>query len=285
MAKRLPGMFTRWMILVALCCLAVTDPVPGSAQDSSLINRSSIIFVGTVVRLHAVSFRAVPASKKTAVVRVDRVIEKPGTVALTAGHEITVELKEPAKFKEGSSATFYAQGWILGQGIAVREVGHEASTPAAAASTGQIGARVAQARQQLSDADLRARLSGADMVVVGRVSAVRKAAVSAGGRKFITEHDPDWQEATIRVESAMKGARAGDEVVLRFPGSNDVMYRNAPKFKADQEGVFIMKKDSVTGLPRLMVGTTQVDAYVVHRSSTLLPKADSSRVKQLLKPR
>jgi hypothetical protein len=283
MTTRISGILPRWIILCGILNVSLSDTIPAAAQTPAMIRRSSIIFVGTVVKLQAVSFPAVPVSRKTAVLKVDRVIEKPATVTLAAGLEVTVELKDPAKFKVGSTATFYTEGWILGQGVAVREVGHEAATVTATATPGQIETKVAQARQQLTDADLRDRLRSADMVVVGRVSTVRKAALAAGGKKFITEHDPDWQEATIKVESAMKGARGGDEVVVRFPGSNDVMYRNAPRFKTDQEGVFIMKKDAVTGLPRIMVGTTQVDAYVVHRSTDVIPKSDSSRVKQLMK--
>jgi hypothetical protein len=260
-----------------------SDTLPAVAQTPEMVKKASIIFVGTVVKLKAVSFSAVPLSGKTAVVRVERVIEKPATVTLTEGQEVTVDLKDPTKIKEGNRATFYAEGWILGQGVAVREVGHDLETLTATRAPGEAETKVAQARQQLSDADLKARVKGADMVVVGRVSSIRKAAIAAGGKTRITEHDPDWQEATIKVESSMKGSRGGDEVVLRFPGSNDVMFRNHPKFKADQEGVFIMKKDAVTGLPRLMVGNVQKDAYVAHKYSILLPKSDSARVQKLLK--
>jgi hypothetical protein len=80
----------------------------------------------------------------------------------------------------------------------------------------------------------------------------------------------------------MKGSKAGDEIIVRFPGSEDVAYHKVPRFKANQSGLFLFKKDSVTGLPRLTVGTAEVDAYVAQTSLDCLDRADSTRVKRLM---
>jgi hypothetical protein len=192
-------------------------------------------------------------------------------------------LKDPSVFREGSQATFYTQGWILGQGVAVREIGHEVSPPGASIDTARTALQVAQRRQSLSDTDLRGRIKNADMIVVGKVISVRRAATAKGGKRIITEHDPDWKEATIRVESALKGARGGGEIVVRFPGSEDVAYRNVPRFKTSQSGVFLLKKDSVTGLPKASIRGTRVNAYVAPNPLDCLSRADSGRVKRLMK--
>jgi hypothetical protein len=42
--------------------------------------------------------------------------------------------------------------------------------------------------------------------------------------EIISEHAPDWQEAVIAVQSVLKGASRAKEIVVRFPGSLDVMW-------------------------------------------------------------
>src|SRR5260370_2247611 len=99
--------------------------------------QSSIVFSGTVSQLAATSFAGVPQSQNTIVVRVDSVLKKPPAVSLKKGDNVTVELKDPSAFQQGTQATFYTEGWIFGSGVAVKELGHDfnpagASAPAAA---------------------------------------------------------------------------------------------------------------------------------------------------------
>jgi hypothetical protein len=264
------------------------EPAPSQKKTSSaeVMKRASLIFIGTVAKMEAVSFSGVRASRNTAVVNVDRIIEKPKAVSLAEGKQITVELKDPSPFHEGIRATFYAEGWVLGEGVAVKETGHELiATIAAAQPQGAEEKRVQKARQDKKDADVRARIANADMVAVGRVTSVRPLATAAPARKPITEHDPDWQEATIKVDSGLKGIQSGKEVIVRFPASEDVAHYGAPKFTLNQEGVFFLKKDKVTGRPKALLGGAQVDAYVVQDQRDVLPKEESARVRTLMKSR
>jgi len=273
---------------LGLFLLMALEPAPAQPNTSGaeLMKRSSLIFIGTVSRMEAVSFSGVRASKNTAVVNVDRIIEKPKAVSLVEGKQITVELKDPSLFHEGTRATFYAEGWVLGEGVAVKETGHELiAATAAPQPQGAEEKRVQTARQNKMDAEVRSRIANADMVAVGRVTSVRPLALAAPGRKSITEHDPDWQEATIKVDSGLKGIRSGKEVVVRFPASEDVAHYSAPKFTVNQEGVFFLKKDKVTGRPKALLGGAQVDAYVVQEQKDLLPKEEAARVRALMKRR
>jgi hypothetical protein len=198
---------------------------------------------------------------------------------------VTVLLKDTAGWKPGVQATFYTQGWILGKGVALKEIGHEMMRAGATTGPGTLRTRLAQERRRQLDEELGARIRSADVVVAGRVLSVRKAASAAGGRKPVTEHDPNWMEATVRVQTSMKGARSGDEIIVRFPGSEDVLYRDKPKYIPNQEGMFILKKDTVTGLHRAIVGTARVDAYVADRPVDVRPIADSSTVRRLMRRR
>src|SRR2546421_4812598 len=94
-------------------------------NQAALVKQSSIIFAGTVSQVAATSFAGVPKSEQTIVVRVDSVLKKPAAVSLKKGDNVTVEVKDRAAFQDGTQATFYAEGWIFGSGVAVKELGHE----------------------------------------------------------------------------------------------------------------------------------------------------------------
>jgi len=275
-------------VLGVVVLLAVTtSSAQGQSPRAELLKKSSIVFVGTVERVGAVSFSGVPVSPRTVVVRVDAVLEKPASVSLAPGDRATVEVQDSALFRGGTQATFYADGWIFGEGVAVREVGHEPSPVAMrTAAPGQNASEVSQTRKQLSDDELRARIQAADMVMVGRVLSVRQATLAAAGDRppRITEHDPTWQEAVIRVVSGLKGVQADQEVVVRFPGSLDVAWHGAPKFKVGQEGTFLLQKDRVTGTPKAMLAGASVDAYTALDAKDALPTDQADRVRRLTRP-
>jgi len=250
---------------------------------AALVKQSDIIFIGTVTKVSAVAVPEVPASDRTVVVRVDQVLEKPAAVVLTAGDSVTVETARPGSLKEGMQATFYTTGWIFGRGVAVREVGHEPGRSPVVASVQE--AAVARARLDMNDADLKAHIARAAMVVAGRVEQVRPAELTAAPArpKRITEHDPNWQEAIIQVDDGIKGAQAGERVVVRFPGSYDVAWVEAPRFAVGQEGTFVLHKDSTTGSPVSMIAGRSVPAYTALHKLDVLTKQDATRVRALIR--
>src|SRR5256885_2091905 len=124
-----------------------------------------------------------------------------------------------------------------------------------------------------------------DRTIVVRVEQVRPAElVAASGRpKRITEHDPDWQEAIIQVEDGLKGAQAGEQVVVRFPGSHDVAWVGTPRFAVGQEGTFLLHKDSTTGSPSTMIAGRSVPAYTALHKLDVLPKQDAPHIRDLIR--
>src|SRR5207237_9989779 len=177
----------------------------------------------------------------------------------------------PGSVQARAQSTFCTNGWIFGRGVAVREVGHELGhSPVVVADQ---EAAVAKARLDLNDADLKAHIDRAAMVVGGRVQQVRPAELAAapGRPRRITEHDPQWQEAIIQVQDGLKGARAGEQVVVRFPGSHDVAWVGTPRFAVGQEGTFLLHKDSTTGSPTTMFAGRSVPAYTALHKLDVLP--------------
>ena len=275
--------------LLASCGCTNAAAPPAQSAQAALMTKSSIIFSGTVSQLEATSFADVPKSAQTIVVLVDSVMKKPAAVAMKKGDSVTVEVKDPSAFQEGTHAKFYTDGWIFGSGIAVKELGHELS-PAGSEATAAAGMEEkthAQASEQISDQELRDRVNNADFVVVGRITDVRRWNVpkpKSGAPSRVTEHDPDWHEAVVEVQSVLKGGKVkGNKVVVRFPARNDVAWVNSPKFQKNQQGIFCLNRDQTTGIPTTKMGGQQVSVYTCLGHGDSLPMSDEARVRALIK--
>jgi len=270
-----------WVNLLGVAALP-----QATVNQVALVKQSSIVFAGTVSQLGATSFAGVPKSAQTVVVRVDSVLKKPSAVSLKKGDNVTVELKDPSAFQQGTQATFYTEGWIFGSGVAVKELGHEfgpgsgeTSKPASANEKAYQ-----QYREQISDQELQDRLNAADFVVIGRVTNVHRWNAPKSATTRVSEHDPDWHEAVVEVQSVLKGGQVkGNKVVVRFPGRNDVAWVHSPKLEKNQQGIFCLNRDQATGVPTEKVGGRQVAVYTCLGHGDSLPMSDAPRVRALLK--
>src|SRR5262252_6138102 len=222
-------------------------------RPGALAAQARFVFQGTIKNVRATTLKSVPASARTVVARVARVIQALETLSGYAGHDITVELAPGERVRQGQTLIFQTTGWIFGDSLAVRSVGHEeATTPkvAGAAVHPEDPVGSLQAREAMTQA------SQADLIVTGRVRSVRVPAAEAQARakamaagstaERISEHAPVWHEAVIDVDETHKGAERRKQVVVRFPSSTDVRWYQAPKFQAGQEGVFLLHKQQIS---------------------------------------
>jgi hypothetical protein len=116
--------------------------------------------------------------------------------------------------------------------------------------------------------DLQQHLAEADAVIAGTVTGVtlpeqevrRLTAAAEGVGRPVTEHDPDWREATIQVGSVEKGDVPQQTTVL-FPASMDVAWYRAPKLHAGQKGVFVLHQRDVPELDRSGLVALHPDDY------------------------
>jgi hypothetical protein len=269
-----------WLAL----CGCTNAATPQATDKVALASKSSIIFSGTVSQLAATSFPDVPKSAQTIVVKVDSVEKKPAAVSLKKGDSVTVEVKDASAFQEGTHATFYTDGWIFGSGVAVKELGHElgdATGPVEGAGAEKLSG---QGKDKISDQELMDRMKASDFVVVGRVTDVHKWNVpkpKSGAPSRVTEHDPDWHEAVVEVQSVLKGGKVkGNKVIVRFPNRNDVAWVSSPKFAKNQRGIFCLNRDQSTGAPAY-AGGQQVYTCLGHGDA--LPISEEARVRSLLK--
>jgi len=276
--------FLAGILCVNLVGVAALPQVTGN--QAALVKQSSIIFAGTVSQLGATSFAGVPKSAQTIVVRVDSVLKKPAAVSLKKGDNVTVELKDPSVFQQGMQATFYTEGWIFGSGVAVKELGHRIiiGDVASAAAADASEPPVDHTQDQISDQDLQDRLNAADFVVIGRVTDVHRWTAPKSAATRVSEHDPDWHEAVVEVQSVLKGGQVkGNKIVVRFPGRNDVAWTRSPKFQKNQQGIFCLNRDQTSGVATEKVGGRQVAVYTCLGHGDSLPLSDAPRVRALLK--
>src|SRR5437773_3713160 len=217
-----------------------------SPRQTNEAQKPTLVFKGTIKKLKSSTMKEVPVSDRTAIVTIDQIIEAPPDLTGYSGQDITVELSGRQKVSVGQQMIFHTTSWMYGNSIAVRSLSEEAlkSSHTAMLSAGDDPVERRAKRQEREHFDV------ADLVVSGKVVAVRLPGDSAPGQKRagakapgpISEHDPKWREAVIQVDEVHKGAHKKKQVVVRFPASSDVMWHGAPKFHPGQQGYFLLHK-------------------------------------------
>ena len=236
--------------------------MPKNLSEEELSRLANFVFKGTVQKLKAATMDAVPVTNNTITVLVEGIIEAPDAMTDFAGREITVELGGGKKIKKGEQAIFYANGWIFGDGLAVRSLDHRP----AMAGLEAMGVSPGNPVENLANKNARIRFEQSRTVVTGRVTSVRlppsqmaafraspaaiMGAESAADTSVVepdftpvSEHDPIIQEAVVEVDTVHKGEQVAKEVTVRFPNSTDVQWYKAPKFRAGQQGFFMLHKE------------------------------------------
>lgn len=213
-----------------------------AAREFDRLVRSPFIFSGTVERTSAATLPMVPVDGATAVVRVERVFRWPQVVGDQTGRTITIQLRKP-DVKRGAQALFFATGWLYGESLAVTEEGRISTD-----DTDKIADQLESAELRADEGELLERLAAASLVVVGKV--VRVAPPPEPGRVGESEHEPGWFVAELEVESVEKGRHPANEPVqLAFPTSDDVQWYWRPKPQPGEEGVWLLHREELPGLP------------------------------------
>jgi hypothetical protein len=125
--------------------------------------------------------------------------------------------------------------------------------------------------QGAADSELTQRLAQADTVISGVVVAT----VPFQAQGLGSEHSPDWQRATIEIESVEKGHVTAKTIDVLFANSTDIAWYRSPKLKKGDRGVWLLHK-------RDPFGRATPGLAVVHPADQR-PIADLERVRGLLK--
>jgi hypothetical protein len=235
--------------------------------------------------------RAIRASPRTAIVRVDEIVEAPESLSDLTGNEITVEFAKAARLSAKQQAIFHTNGWVFGDSVAVQALTHQpldADRPALAAASAAGRDPVASLRTK----DAQVRFADADVVASGRVVSIslpngaagrgqgrRRGAGGAlafaagtGSEELLSEHAPLWRDASVEVHEVHKGSKPAKHVTVRFPASTDVMWFKAPKLHVGQEGLFMLHTGELAGSQRRGVAAAAIAPS--ERVFTVLHPAD-----------
>lgn len=215
-----------------------------------LLATSNLAFTGAVEEAGRSTVAGVEVDDRTVVVRVAQLLHGPPGIELPEGSRVTVQLSPdlPA-LAPGEQATFFADGWVYGDTLAVTEVGRAPVEEAAGLEAGQAGVEeavspVEAAVAELADDELVAHASEADLVVRAQVTALAQVPKEGPPK----EHDPDWWIATLAADVVARGElpEATDEqggvVSALYANSLDVRWRQAPKPKAGQGGLWLLHR-------------------------------------------
>jgi hypothetical protein len=251
----------------------MTTPLP-----DELVGQADFVFNGTVEEVGASTMSSVvAASDRTAVVRVDDLVRAPSTFTGLRGQRITVLLVSPASVQQGEQATFFTNGLAFGRSIAVAEIEHRD-----VAAIAGLRAQAAEATDRARETEVTSRITSAECVVEARVAQVRTptdpAVAEPGLPGPMSEHYPDWREALLDVQSVIKGTRPQNPTVLLFPASIDIMWVNAPKFHAGQEGFWFLHAESVPSA----AARAYPSVYTALDAHDFQPSTQSARIRGLV---
>jgi len=247
-----------------------------STAIPTLLGKSAFSFVGTIEHLGAATMTDVPVDKKTAIVSVDHVLHAPEAFSQLAGSRVTLQLaKGGTAPKVGDRSAFFANATAFGDSLALTEVGRVptiAVEPHLAASAAAGGpAPFLGFQEQIETDRLRAHLKDADAVVIGRVAKLQELPT-----KDRSEHAPLWWKATLDVDHVEKGKLDPGKLDFLYANSLDVLWRNCPKPKAGQGGLWLLHK---TGADLSKTAPFQIlhpeDVQPVQVLETLKPKRSS----------
>jgi len=209
--------------------------MPDKAIEEHL-RTSHFVVAGSIEKLGATAMPIDPTVPNVGVFRVDEILHGPKELKGFAGREITVVFKDPGEVRAGKRLVLFVTSWLYGESLVVLEVGRMEDR-----ERNGMRKEIDEAYQRLADESLQQRINLADLVIVGKVKTTAPAP-KHGERIPITEHDPDWWEAVIQVESVEKGHQKGPVTIL-FPKSVDVAWSQSPKFQPGQDGIWILQRD------------------------------------------
>jgi hypothetical protein len=256
------------------------DMATSKRQIADLASRAAFVFVGKVVRTKAALDERLTAPD-TAVVEVERVLTAPAMFLSIAGQQITVRVGKNVNLSKGERRTFFANGWIFGATLAVEAVGSvEETDPELLTST------LAATRGASRDEAVKARLDSSVLGVVGTVTSV---ASSEKRPEMISEHDPNWHEATIQVDEVIKGKATVREAKVLFPNTDDARWRGVAKYSKGQQGIFILqraKHQDTSGIPAGLLRDVPAGPEVLTtlHHDDYLPLSELDRVRALAEP-
>ena len=269
-------------LVLATIPLATASYTKAQTSATALAERSAVVVSGTVVKVNASEEPLQTPSANTVVVKVERMLAGAEISGDQAGRNVTVVLSRPRNLKVGTSGIFFGNPRFIGKTMTIAGEGEILT------NANRVTAQLERGTQARRDKPMRDRLAAANRVFRGKVEEVRPVATDDRNRGTASEHDPEWQVATVRVVSPIRRARENETVLVIFPASRDIVWFNSPKLKVGDESIFITHKPKEAEIPLMRTSGAmplieRQAAELVTHPSDVLPVAEQARVVRLTK--
>lgn len=196
---------------------------------------SPFIFTGRIRKRRAATLSLVDATELDAVIAVERVLRRPPGVVDFSGQDVTLRGESALELADDKTALFAANGWLYGESLALIEVARMDDRQSNA------DRQIKEAEERAATDAVRSRLQRADLVV----HAVVERTSPRGDKEAppVSEHDPMWWEAWLKVESVEKGDPPRQQLRVLYPTSLDEYWYESPKFAPGDDGIFLLQRD------------------------------------------
>lgn len=265
---------------VVLLVLAAGVVFAQTNSMQSLAASSNIIVRGKILKTNSSDEPLLAPSARTVIISIEEMYAGVEIAGDQKGRTATVILSNPERAKAGEEMIFFGNARFLGKSLTIADEGEVEQAAGAAASD-----TLKQAVQARHDKPILDRMASASIVFRGTVSSVKPLEAQGRGEQP-SEHDPEWQVATIQVVKPLRGGTAGENVTVVFPASRDIVWFHAPKLKPGQDAVFLAhaaaRQEDVIQHRALQELMQKQTIYLVTEPYDVLPPADEDRIRGLL---
>jgi hypothetical protein len=246
-------------------------PCHAQEQREDWISKSSLIFKAEIL-LTNTSTIDWPDPSNLAVVRLQDVIKGEQSLASFLKEPVTVRFLNMRDVMKGQVMIIYGDVWVSGESIAIAETGHELMGENKLTNDNYLS-EIRVSVQKAEARELKANAAKAELVIAGTVVALRK---EKSDRSFLTEHDPEWMLAEIKVDENLKGnSSPGATVIVAFPTSQDFMWYQSPRLREGEKAIFFLSRENF--------GYQQVKQFTITTRDQVRDVRDLDFLKQSLR--
>lgn len=225
------------VIIILMVMTQCIGPKNYPVELDQLVPGSSLIFKAKIVLLNTVTTDEDDVDNAGVVV-VTEVIDAPENLQNISGQQVTVRFTDISQIKVNEERLFFTDPYWIGESLGVKEKGSVMKSDKLYEDE-KIFSYIKQARLKQDDVQLSKILNISKLVISGKVVKVNEI---KGNASILTEHDPQWKVAEIQIDKVIKGKAEGQTIKVLFASSKDVLYFQSPKFKINDEGVFIIQQ-------------------------------------------
>jgi hypothetical protein len=214
--KKIFSIFLSGFIPIVSLLLCVSCHAQQQRED--WMNKSSIVFKGEIVLLNTSTINWKDPSD-LGVVRVQEIFLGEEEIGNFLNDLVTVKFLSIDKIKKGQEIIVYGNTWIVNEGYAVAETGHEV-----------VG------ENNLTKDNYKKEIDASMQQAEGQKIRMKA---------YESEHDPQWMLAEVMIDESLKGNSAkGQKMTIAFPSSQDVMWYKSPRFKEGDKAILFLSREN-----------------------------------------